>query len=36
MKNNIKVLFGSILLLPQIVTYLVCTISGGGVKSRKI
>lgn len=35
MKNNINVLFGSILLLPQIVTYLVCTISGG-VKSRKI
>lgn len=35
MKNNIKVLFGSILLLPQIVTYLVYTISGG-VKSRKI
>lgn len=30
MKNNIKVLFGSILLLPQIVTYLVGTISGGG------
>ena len=30
MKNNIKVLLGSILLLPQIVTYLVYTIFIGG------
>lgn len=30
MKNNIRLLIGCILLFPQLIVYLVYTISGGG------